>query len=255
MVRWRWICALVLFVCLQGAAQTVKEFAAAEKAIWTSPFRLNAKKAAWLAGGAAVITGLVLSDVDFSAKLPRNGTLQSFGTITSRFGSSYGLLATTAGLYLAGDQRLKKSSLVMGEAAVHAFVVTYALKTLAARERPNLGSGRGHFFSGYDQAATGENSFPSGHAMAGWAAAAAISRQYPDKKWVPWVAYGLASTVSVARVASQRHYAGDVVAGAGIGYVLGRYVAGHRAAPHLIPIVDPVRKTAGLGLQWNLARP
>ena len=48
--------------------------------------------------------------------------------------------------------------------------------------------------------------------------------EYSHKKWVPFVAYGLASVVSTARFAAQQHYASDIVAGGAIGWFIGTYV-------------------------------
>jgi membrane-associated phospholipid phosphatase len=125
----------------------------------------------------------------------------------------------------------------------------------AARERPNTGSDRGQFLSGMNEAARGENSFPSGHSLAAWAVASAVSHQYKDKKYVPWIVYGLASTASMARVTAQRHFLSDVVVGAGIGYVIGMFVSNKHEprglVPQVTPILDPARRTAMLSLRWG----
>jgi membrane-associated phospholipid phosphatase len=42
------------------------------------------------------------------------------------------------------------------------------------------------------------------------------------------VAYGLASVVVVSRVGARRHFPGDVLAGAGIGWFMGDYLYGKR---------------------------
>ncbi|HJW28319.1 MAG TPA: phosphatase PAP2 family protein [Saprospiraceae bacterium] len=61
-------------------------------------------------------------------------------------------------------------------------------------------------------------SFPSGHTAQAFAAATFLSEEYKDKiKWMPYLAYGIASTVGVLRMANNKHYVSDVLAGAGIG--------------------------------------
>ncbi len=58
-------------------------------------------------------------------------------------------------------------------------------------------------------------SFPSSHAVNTFAAATLFSLFY--RRWVPWVAYGLAAIVSYSRVYLGLHYPSDVLGGAMIG--------------------------------------
>jgi hypothetical protein len=48
---------------------------------------------------------------------------------------------------------------------------------------------------------------------------------------LPFVAYGLASTVSVACVAGRRHSPSDAFVGSAMGFFIGDYVYGHHHAP------------------------
>jgi membrane-associated phospholipid phosphatase len=64
-------------------------------------------------------------------------------------------------------------------------------------------------------------SFPSGHTAQAFAAATFLSEEYKHRfKWMPYAAYGLASTVGVLRMANNRHYVTDVLLGAGIGTLM-----------------------------------
>ncbi|GIV19382.1 MAG: phosphatase PAP2 family protein [Armatimonadota bacterium] len=58
-------------------------------------------------------------------------------------------------------------------------------------------------------------SFPSSHAVNTFAAATLFSLFY--RRWVPWVAYGLAAIVSYSRIYLGLHYPSDVFGGAVIG--------------------------------------
>ena len=61
-------------------------------------------------------------------------------------------------------------------------------------------------------------SFPSGHTAQAFAAAALLSQEYGYRyKWVPYLSYGLASTVGVLRMTNNKHYISDVLVAAGIG--------------------------------------
>lgn len=62
------------------------------------------------------------------------------------------------------------------------------------------------------------NSFPSGHTAQAFAAATFLSEEYKDRfKWMPYAAYGVASSVGLMRMANNRHYISDVLVGAGLG--------------------------------------
>lgn len=83
------------------------------------------------------------------------------------------------------------------------------------------------------------NSFPSGHTAQAFAAATFLSEEYKDQfKWMPYVAYSIASSVGVLRMANNKHYISDVLAGAGFGilsmklaYVTHRYKWGRHHNP------------------------
>lgn len=62
------------------------------------------------------------------------------------------------------------------------------------------------------------NSFPSGHTAQAFAAATFLSEEYGRRyKWIPYAAYGTATSVGSLRMANNRHYISDVLMGAGIG--------------------------------------
>jgi len=65
---------------------------------------------------------------------------------------------------------------------------------------------------------SGYNSFPSGHTAQAFAAATFLSEEYKGRfKWMPYLAYGIASSVGVLRMANNKHYISDILAGAGLG--------------------------------------
>lgn len=79
----------------------------------------------------------------------------------------------------------------------------FALKTVTHQLRPD-----GSAYS----------SFPSGHTAQAFAAATFLSEEYKDRfHWMPYAAYGLASSVGALRIANNKHYISDVLVGAGIG--------------------------------------
>jgi len=65
-------------------------------------------------------------------------------------------------------------------------------------------------------------SFPSGHTANSFMLATVVSRHYGWRKALP--AYAAASYVGVSRMRSQKHHLTDVLAGATIGFIVGRTV-------------------------------
>lgn len=83
--------------------------------------------------------------------------------------------------------------------------VTHATKWATQRRRPE---GAAH------------NSFPSGHTATAFAFAAILDAEYgADYPWLSAVGYGVASLTGAARIANNRHWATDVITGAGVGMV------------------------------------
>ncbi|GIV16839.1 MAG: phosphatase PAP2 family protein [Armatimonadota bacterium] len=76
-------------------------------------------------------------------------------------------------------------------------------------------------------------SFPSSHAVNTFAAATLFALFY--RRWVPWVAFGLAAIVSYSRVYLGLHYPSDVLGGAVIGALCALAIVwGHRRLSALI---------------------
>ncbi len=109
------------------------------------------------------------------------------------------------------------------EALIDSLIVSGGLKTITQRTRAMAGRERSEFFDG-------GYSFPSGHSVQAWSAAAVIASEYHDKPWIKVAAYGVAGAVSVARFTEHKHYISDVVVGSVAGYAIGKYVyrAHHR---------------------------
>jgi membrane-associated phospholipid phosphatase len=105
---------------------------------------------------------------------------------------------------------------------IDASIVTGVLKVAFNRERPDKPMGSGSFWGG-------GRSFPSGHTTATFAFATVVARRYRDKPLVGISAYGVATAVSFARVGGSNHYPSDVLVGATIGTLIGRFVLRHRS--------------------------
>jgi len=192
-----------------------------ETRIWTSPLRLHTNDSRWLLPLAAGTAALIVTDHAVSNEVRESPLLQSRSHELSKLGSGLTLTAATAGLYglgrLSHNSRLTTTALLAGDALVHSAIVSGGLKFAFNRERPNKPDGTGAFWEG-------GRSFPSGHATVSWAFATVVAHQYRDKPLIEIGAYSLATTVSLARVGGRNHYPSDVVIGAALGTLIGRFV-------------------------------
>lgn len=111
------------------------------------------------------------------------------------------------------SSRALKSTLLAGGAAM-------ALKAVLGRDRPADSSDdpyQFHLFRFKD------NSFPSGHTAVAFALATSLARETPDK-WTDAAFFTVATVTAYARMHDDRHWASDVVFGAGIGILSARFV-------------------------------
>lgn len=151
-------------------------------------------------------------------------------TGTARLASDVGVVLVPAlavgGLGLAehlrGDGRaFVEDVVVVAEAVSFTLVVTQLVKAAAGRARPYAWAG-----SAPSEGADDRLSFWSGHSAAAFSAvtaAATVARLRGDPlwRWILGVGLAGASTVAWLRVAADRHWATDVLAGAAAGSAVG----------------------------------
>jgi Capsule assembly protein Wzi/PAP2 superfamily len=199
-----------------------------QKQIWFGPQQLRISDVEWLVPLAGITSAAILTDTSFSKSLPNGrGTLNNFNNI--RTGSVAGLAAASGGLFLwsfrSHDPHQRETGILAGEAVLDSLIVTQGINHITGRERPYQGNGQGSFLRG-------GTSFPSNHSAAAWAAAGVLAHEYPGAL-TKIIAYGLASTVSIASVGSKKHFPSDVLIGSGLGWMLSEYVYRHHHNPEL----------------------
>ena len=199
-----------------------------QKEIWTSPFRLRVADMEWLLPAAGLATASFATDRSLSRSLSSQpASLSRFNRVRS--GSLAGLGAASAGMYLwslrTRDRHQRETGLLASEAMADTLMVTEGLKSIAARQRPTQGLGQGKFFAD-------GNGFPSNHSAAAWAAAGILAHEYPGPL-TKLLAYGLASTVSIASVGSKQHFGSDALIGSAAGWFISEYVYRKRHDPQL----------------------
>lgn len=121
---------------------------------------------------------------------------------------------TAGGFYLAGE---KDTSVLLLSSLTKAWWVTQTLKTVCNRPRPGLVYEDVNYVGDYKIA--DRRSFPSGHTTSSFAVATVLSHQYP--KYSPYF-YTYSSLVGLSRVYNGVHHPSDVVAGAVLGYLIGK---------------------------------
>jgi len=161
-----------------------------------------------LVGGVAAGSATFLDDTI------RNSVAESQYGWGSTFETGGGPVYSTffvAGMFTAGrftkNARFRATTYDMLDAAIVNFAYTEVIKVTVRRERPN----------GQDN-----QSFPSGHTSNAFALASVAQLHYGWKVGVP--AYLLAGVMGASRINQDKHWFSDVVAGAALGYVVGRTV-------------------------------
>jgi hypothetical protein len=164
-----------------------------------------------------------------------------------------------AGYYVYGvwkDHAKAREVGVLGtESLLDSLIVAGVLKEVTLRNRPDE-KHPGDFWGG-------GTSFPSGHAIQVWSIASLVAHEYKNQPFVGVVAYGLAATVSAARIAAQKHFASDIFVGGTMGWFIGRYVydthMSHLAHKHsslipmIVPQIGPANRTYAVTLLFGAA--
>ena len=206
----------------------LKRFFTIRSACGQAPRRLRYSDATWLVPLGGLTAAFFVTDSDFSRHLSANPNTQT----TYRHISDYGAysmagerLAPTFLGFMTHNEHQRESGFLSGEAAIDSLIAVEALKLVTGRQRPYQDNGDGQFWKG-------GSSFPSEHAAAVWSIAGIMAHEYPSPL-MKFLAYGMATTVSVARIGAKQHFPSDVLVGAAIGYLTSEYVYRKHHKPEL----------------------
>ncbi|HKX30589.1 MAG TPA: phosphatase PAP2 family protein [Blastocatellia bacterium] len=247
-----------------------------QRAILTSPLRLQGSDVKFLLPLGLVTGGLIATDRRTANELIDNGGSPNRVRISNnigRIGAFYGVSSIAGTMYLFGrathSARLRETGLLGAQAVIDGGIVVTLLKSAAQRTRPTADNGRGDFLDG-------GSSFPSGHATVSWALATIVAHEYKDHRVIGVGAYGVAAIVGVSRFTGRNHFLSDVLVGSAMGYGIGRYVyrrhhdpsldptgsapssnaagslTGSKLFPWITPHYDRASSTYGLKLSWGL---
>ena len=236
-----------LFLCLTLAAPVSASAQVFEDSLQASTAPLFTAEDAFFAGGVIFAT-LAVAPIDkrladFIQGSPQeNRFLRKVAVIVEAIAEP-GALLIGGGLYgigrLTGNERMADLGLHGTEAIVVGMLLTSAIKIGAGRQRPYVNRDRPHsfgFLRGWNQEQY--RSFPSGHSLIGFAAAAAVTnetnRWWPSSTWyIAPAMYGGALLVALSRLYDNKHWASDVMMGGLIGTFAGlKVVKYHHTHPN-----------------------
>jgi hypothetical protein len=237
-------------------------FARDEWRMWSSPFRPGSydshtfKK--YVVPFAAITATMLATDRRATDAMPNSPGQTRWSSRISQVGAPYSLAGMSGATYLIGkatrDKHAREAGWLGMLAIGHSQILVQVMKAIASRERPDKVDGRGGFFGGGD-------SFPSGHSASSFALATVFAYEYREHIAVPVTAYGLATAVSLSRMAGRRHWASDIFVGGSMGFLVGRYVYKNHHDPDLpgSPVSIGKRLTPEIGfggsmvaLTWRL---
>lgn len=175
---------------------------------------------------------LVALDPHDTPYFRRTDAFHDFNRVLSGKSTTLGTALFPLSLYAVGlarkDSYAQQTALLAGQAVVDAQILALVMKNVDRRRRPAdipLDGDYAHtWFKAHGRVTAGRGSFPSGHTITAFAVAAVFAERYRRRRWVPWVAYGLAGLVGFSRVSLQSHFPSDVFAGAVFGYTISHYV-------------------------------
>jgi membrane-associated phospholipid phosphatase len=193
-----------------------------------------------LYAGIAVSSVGMSFDNDVKGFFAGQDRMGRYNEVGNFIGSRYVLGGSIAGLFLVSrftdNVRFRNMAYSMAQAHLINTALTVGIKHTVGRTRPD----------GSD-----DLSFLSGHTAGTFTTATIISHYYGRK--IGTIAYLSAAFVAGSRIGSNVHYLSDVLAGATLGYVVGKTVVRNQpgAEPprfQWFPSIQPSRKSFGLNL-------
>lgn len=241
----RWGAWLGLFVCLalsaaspaatQAQTPVAGDSVRADSAPRARP--LFTHRDAWIALGFTAATAAALPVdqlVAHNLQLPQNQNEPGLVRASALFRNiaDPGTVYISSGMYAAGrllgNQTLTDMGLHASEALVVASLAGFVIKGAVGRPLPRQANadadsyhfGRGIRVDGNWQA------FPSGHTLAAFSVASAVTAEAADRwpdhaRLVGFLTYGAASAAGISRLYNNAHWVSDIIFGAGIGIFSG----------------------------------
>lgn len=209
----------------------------------TFPARTNAR-GVWLTAAFSAATALTINRDEEIREQVLESDSRTLGRIATKLeplGRIEVQAAALGTLYLAArgarNEPLVQTAATAFESYLWSMLITSVVKGAFGREAPDQGSGEGEFFAG-------ETIFPSGHTSRSFAIAAVFADRYGRK--AAFVGYPVAAFIGWSTIQEDKHWASDVVAGAGLGLAIGKGIAARHPRP------DAARPVGTAQVAWGV---
>ena len=230
---------------LQADSNYWSSYLSDTESVISAPLRWDEKQ--WGQAGLFLIidTGLYQSDAKIQQYVQdhRSNASDRLADLVRPFGDGRYTLPLLAGFYYYGVSQNNHQAINAALLGTESFfingVLTEAIKLSGHRHRPSSGDPSDTWDG---PRLSNENvSFPSGHTSSAFAVATVVATVYKDDKFVPVLAYSIATLTGWSRINDNQHWTSDVFAGAVLGYCTAKSVIGlHQpaaATSELTPIV------------------
>lgn len=219
---------------------------------------VDAQSAFMTVGAATSLMALTPADPSILEGVQNryDGSLASYLNTTNRLGDPevriplFGIFAVSL---VTDNERFQDAAFTSAESWLYAGLITMGLKTAFGRARPESGDPSGSF-----EPFSGNTSFPSGHTTAAFAIVTPWVMYYPGV--ATYTLFGLSSGTALARIALDKHWPTDVVAGAAVGYLTARFLSQRHMGDSQVrrPRIDVTPRfgseTVGLSLSYRLGK-
>jgi membrane-associated phospholipid phosphatase len=197
----------------------IKHLAQDQATFWSSPLRMRSENLKTAVPFFTFTGALIASDSWISKQVPDSpGQLKR-----SRDFSNVALLSLVGTVgsgyvwgHITNNDHLRETGVLSAEAAINSTAVAFAFKGITQRPGPMDTNNGSAFFRG-------GSSFPSEHSALAWSVASVLAHEYPGPL-TKFLAYGLASGITVSRVTSKDHFGSDAFIGSALGWYLGRQI-------------------------------
>jgi membrane-associated phospholipid phosphatase len=121
----------------------------------------------------------------------------------------------------------RNTGLLAAEALMDTQIVSFVIKQSVGRLKPDDIPPNGdlrHTWFQYKGSLVNGGGFPSGHTASAFGVATVIAERYHQRRWVPFVAYGAATFLSLSRLPTRAHFPSDIFIGAAMGYSISHFI-------------------------------